>query len=1136
MKKKKKKAKLKKLVCRRKTIRAQVSRCNNRCSAYNTFSDSDRATESALLLDYKEDLSKFDELIQNLKYNDSVTFDEKELQVEMDTCDEYRCKILECLAILDSISSSRISSNTSLRNNNLTDAARSLLKQPTAPLPKFSGEEGEDLLKFLREFTLTTSSYSYPDRDLLLLLIQQTSGKAKTLLNSLELDNQSFQEAKDLLTVAFASPEIRKFSSIKKLNELHLGFNDDPFEYIAKVKMLIESVKSLNICSDDFLQYYVWTGLNERFQNHLIQITTKTKPSIKEIVDNFFIANERYALSVKSRLAKKSVFKENTATNLAINVKTKSKFLDCTLCSKDGGSPVNHSISRCTEYKTATSKIDRLKKLGGCLKCSSLTHKADNCKFKFKRKCRNCSKWHFDFLCSHNLNGNQNEGKKKETADSTATNSGVVVLQSFSCDSVLPTFSFSINKNGKLLRGLSDRGSQSSFITESVASNQNLRCLQENVKLTIKGFNELKHYVSRLVEVPIHSGNLTFKIPCLVVPKIDINLKLPGLGKVVKNLKEKGYYLADEFLTETSDNISSVDFVLGSDHSRFLAGQDVCFGKLSMYIDTHIGIMLLGNVNNLNKDLSSLSYFNPITTELCTNEIEMQNVGNVGSSDYEAHTFFISHFDNFVSDEIQNLDFSPVHTNANLTVLNKGKVVEDKLQIATDEILEAECNKYINLDSNHYNDESNELHESLIDYTLRNISRSEDGRIVVPLLWNGKVAPFLSKNQRLSKIILKSNFKKLQKNGNLELVDQTFRDQLDAGIIERIENLDQFLEEHPEHSFLPHMSIVKLDRDTTKCRVVFLSNLCELDRVNKKLGISHNQALHAGPSLNYKLASALLQLRFGSHLLIYDLKKAFNQLVLNPRDQHKLLFFWYRNIKKGDYSLVAYKNVRLSFGLRCSPFLLMISLYYILVLESEHDHPDLKNLKHSMYNLFYMDNGALSADSNLELENAYEKLKSIFSPYKFSVQQICTNDLKLQDMISEETGEQPTDCVKLLGLMWDRHRDVIYTKPICLDRGANTKRSILKSIASHFDLYNFNMPILNRSRLFMHSLQCNKEIAWDDKLSPKLLQEWRCICKQANSSPVLEIPRFVGPRNGSYRLYAFTDASHTLFYSDLLNI
>ena len=112
-------------------------------------------------------------------------------------------------------------------------------------------------MKFICEFELTTAAYAYPDRDLLILLIRQVSGKAKTLLSSLQADKQSYKDAKDLLVAAFASPGNLKFISINKLSNLCLGYGNDPFEFISRVKMLSESVNSL-VSNDDFLQFVLY--------------------------------------------------------------------------------------------------------------------------------------------------------------------------------------------------------------------------------------------------------------------------------------------------------------------------------------------------------------------------------------------------------------------------------------------------------------------------------------------------------------------------------------------------------------------------------------------------------------------------------------------------------------------------------------------------------------------------------------------------------------------------------------------------------------------------------------------------------------------------------------------------------------
>ena len=71
-----------------------------------------------------------------------------------------------------------------------------------------------------------------------------------------------------------------------------------------------------------------------------------------------------------------------------------------------------------------------------------------------------------------------------------------------------------------------------------------------------------------------------------------------------------------------------------------------------------------------------------------------------------------------------NLDFALLESSSNLNVLSdNGKVISSKLQAAADEVLESECFKHTNYDTKVYNDESVESNDTLVDYTLKNISR-----------------------------------------------------------------------------------------------------------------------------------------------------------------------------------------------------------------------------------------------------------------------------------------------------------------------------------------------------------------------------------------------------------------------------
>ena len=98
------------------------------------------------------------------------------------------------------------------------------------------------------------------------------------------------------------------------------------------------------------------------------------------------------------------------------------------------------------------------------------------------------------------------------------------------------------------------------------------------------------------------------------------------------------------------------------------------------------------------------------------------------------------------------------------------------------------------------------------------------------------------------------------------------KEQVKLGIVEQVPDLSQFLKECPTSSSLPHMGVFRLYHETTKCRIVFLSNLAEK---NPRLPqtISHNQAMLSGPNLNRKITTAIFKLRFDKYLLCFDLKK-----------------------------------------------------------------------------------------------------------------------------------------------------------------------------------------------------------------------------------------------------------------------
>ena len=71
------------------------------------------------------------------------------------------------------------------------------------------------------------------------------------------------------------------------MSKLSLDYDAEPFEFISKVNSIHKAFETLNISTDDILQYFMWTGLNETFKSQLIYITNDSKPSLELMKSKF---------------------------------------------------------------------------------------------------------------------------------------------------------------------------------------------------------------------------------------------------------------------------------------------------------------------------------------------------------------------------------------------------------------------------------------------------------------------------------------------------------------------------------------------------------------------------------------------------------------------------------------------------------------------------------------------------------------------------------------------------------------------------------------------------------------------------------------------------------------------------------
>ena len=729
-------------------------------------------------------LTRLDNLRLELKDLDVAIFDklvaenvtEEISNAEYDNCVHYEENIISTIMLLKDKLEVRDEEarghGEGARVDPASDRQRAVVNKismPQLPLPKYSHGEGEDLTRFLSEFEQVIDKYHLSEFEKYIYLKNQVANEPATLLESLDSADRSYTSAKTLLQDAFASEVVRKFNAIKDLSKLKFEVGDDPYRYISTMRQITQTFDSLNIGVNDVMRYFIWNGFNDLMKSQLIAITNNNRPTLNEIHRNIFDATERY-LGVLKNTSSSSTYKtkfnhksipnvkvETSANAVAINDshklrKPKSKY--CSLCSTKEDSCSDHSTFECPVYTTVAAKIDRLKELGGCFKCGNTNHYASKCRFRFDQKCRNCSKFHFHYLCP-------GVKVKRETRETSLQAETVFVgntgIERYGEDSVIP--SFSVTVNGIKLRAMRDSGCQPNFITYEAAKKLQLKPIDKNYPVKINGFNAADRVKTDIVKVKLVENHPPIIAICVKNNKVK-RISLPGLSKVVDSFTQKGYHLADDFLMDGSDQIGNFDIILGSNDAQLVCQTEKTFGKppYSMYADTHLGVLLYGSVERLLRNIDALP-------------LKKTKQFKKGVKQKEK----IKSFDEIFAFHV--------------TVDSCNLIDNVSLDEAADDIAKQVPNMIY--DSNDYPD-NNVENDRLNDFVMKTITRESDGRLIAPLLWNEKVYHNLGTNFELAKAVLHSNLKRLKSNPTkLELYEAAIADHVDAGILEEINDITE---------------------------------------------------------------------------------------------------------------------------------------------------------------------------------------------------------------------------------------------------------------------------------------------------------------------------------------------------------
>ena len=1043
--------------------------------------------------------------VLNTQYQDLIWDDVNPAAYESDlaSCDEYYAKIAYIQTALTRMSARDTASATQSGSQRgpTSGGGRTLqLKRPHAPIPKLPEKAGgSGLKKFFHEFEAVTNQYELDSYEKFIMLKQNLTGRAATIVENLNISNQHYETTKKLLLDALANETTIKFELIERLLTFSSSKYRDSYIFVSEFNLLVEEIDLNKVTINDILQYSLLKGMDKGLKDTLIQVSNKSFPSIDDYRKHIYESIERSSL----HSAPPPKIKPPKTESMAINInaqgeesvkgkggkrdkppkggaKPKLKTKKCTLCEEGGFSPNEHPTSQCPKFQTPAEKLNFIKRNKGCTLCAYFSHENSACRFPFKNICFRCNQRHFYFLCEHEKSEKDNASAQPPTENVHHINASATWAFQALChsSSILKTFT-AASQNGNVIRFLKDEGSELTFFARSLIDNNPHKILQKTC-LRVRGVNSTTQYNTWIARVYFIFEGILTPIVGIILPEIATQINLPRLGEIVKHFRDKGHILADKLLNEYSTKIEGIEVLFGSNMEQLLPCSTKVFGtdNSSYYNISRLGVLLGGNAESILKDLHSLPRTNDVTDET---RLPDSDIEDITAAAQPAFVNTCNAFTATLSESIPNDSYAS----------------DENLTENFEEILGVEGESEENLHS--------EEDINVAEYILNTMSY--DGkRLKVSLPWKRGLAEKLGSNFMLSKKILQNYIK--QGQCFLEKTDTVIREQISLGIIEKID-FDKFKKHVFSYSFLPHMGILKEEKETTKLRIVYMANLCE----SKNKHVSHNQALHAGPNLNRKLNLTLINLRLEKFMFIFDLKKAFHMIKISDLDQNRLLFMWFKDVKNKNFDLEFFKLTRVPFGLPPSPAILMLCLYKILILDSENDTPSVKNLKRRLYNNIYMDNGAIQYSDPRTLEWAIAEIPKIFNEYGFEIQQCVTN-----------MGSPENNDVKLLGMLWNPKRDELKTGNLNLNESARTKREVLSSLAAQFDIFGVYIPLLMSAKLFMQKLQaCPGQ--WDTPLDEENAQEWQNIAIKFNKIPPIILDRYIGTHTDEYDILICTDAS-----------
>lgn len=324
--------------------------------------------------------------------------------------------------------------------------------------------------------------------------------------------------------------------------------------------------------------------------------------------------------------------------------------------------------------------------------------------------------------------------------------------------------------------------------------------------------------------------------------------------------------------------------------------------------------------------------------------------------------------------------------------------------------------------------------------------------------------------------------------------------------------------------YLPQHCVEKRDSTTTKLRVVF-------DASSKtSSGISLNDVLKVGPSIQNDLLSILLRFRKHNIVIIGDLEKMYRQILVHSSQRHLQRIFWRTDENS---KLEHFELNTVTYGTASASFLATRCIHQLALDNHENFPVESKIIMNDMY----VDDLLTGSHDKETAIHICQSLIAIFKQAGFVLRKFSSNNTDVLTALSLGesdaanyliSNEQST---KTLGVTWNPTSDRFEYNSSHMSQSSNkiTKRTILSVIAQVFDPLGLLGPLTIQAKVILQKLW-KEDVGWDESISTELYTLWSQFTRQLDQVKFIHIPRHIFLEYfTNVQLHGFCDASEQAY-------